>query len=213
MLMSIHYCRTFFSVICLLVLVTSCGPNEQKSPTDSENQGTIHISADESFKPVIDSQIQVYEFRHPGTHIIAHYKPEAACIEDFMVDSIRMVIITRKTSNVERDLIADSLRLAPKSTVIARDAVAVIVNPRSPDSLFTMAEIKQVLQGKFRKDLIPVFDATRATSTVRFIIDSVLRGDSLTPKAMGAQSSEGVIDYVSKNPNAVGFVGVSWVGN
>src|SRR5215813_8769968 len=103
-LMVIHYCRTFFSVICLLVLVSSCGENGQQ-PTDNENQGTIHISADESFKPVIDSQIQVYEFRHPGTHIIPHYKPEAACIEDLMVDSIRMVIITRKTSDAERDLI------------------------------------------------------------------------------------------------------------
>jgi ABC-type phosphate transport system substrate-binding protein len=212
MLRLIHYCRTFFSATCLLIVVGSCGSN-QNEPADNASEGTIHISADESFKPVIDSQIQVYENRNPGTHIIAHYKPEAACIEDFLVDSIRMVIITRKISNDERDIVADSLRLAAKSTVIARDAIAVIVNPRAPDSLFTMAEIKLVLQGKFRKDLIPVFDATRATSTVRFIIDSVLRGDSLTPKAMGAQSSEGVIDYVSKNPNAVGFVGVSWVGN
>jgi len=212
MLMLIQISRTFFYSICLLVLVNSCGTQDQQ-PTDTENEGTIHISADESFKPVIDSQIQVYEARHPGTHILAQYKPEAACIADFFVDSIRMVIITRKASNEERDMIADSLRIAPKSTIIARDAVAVIVNPRSPDSLFTMAELKLVLQGKFRKDLIPVFDATRATSTVRFIIDSVLRGDSLTPRAMGAQSSEGVIDYVSKNPNAIGFVGVSWVGN
>jgi phosphate transport system substrate-binding protein len=29
---------------------------------------------------------------------------------------------------------------------------------------------------------------------------------------MAAKSSEEVIDYVSRNPHAVGFVGVSWVG-
>lgn len=60
---------------------------------------------------------------------------------------------------------------------------------------------------------MPVFDGVKATSTVRFVIDSVLRGDSLTSKASAAKTSEGVIDYISKNVNAVGFIGVSWVGN
>jgi phosphate transport system substrate-binding protein len=30
---------------------------------------------------------------------------------------------------------------------------------------------------------------------------------------MAAQSSEGVIDYVSRNPGTIGFIGVSWIGN
>src|SRR5437762_13881854 len=76
-----------------------------------------------------------------------------------------------------------------------------------------MDELKYVLQGRFRENLIPVFDATRATSTVRFIIDSILHGDTLSSKVRAASSSEGVIDYVSKTPAAIGFVGVSWVGN
>jgi phosphate transport system substrate-binding protein len=76
-----------------------------------------------------------------------------------------------------------------------------------------MEDIMDILKGRFRKNLIPVFDGVKATSTVRFIIDSVLRGDSLTSKAMAARSSEAVIDYVSKNPDVVGFIGVSWIGN
>ena len=59
---------------------------------------------------------------------------------------------------------------------VARDAVAVIVNPSAPDSLFTMKDIREILTGKFKKNLIPVFDGVKATSTVRFIIDSVLQG-------------------------------------
>ena len=30
---------------------------------------------------------------------------------------------------------------------------------------------------------------------------------------MAARSSEEVVDYVSKNPSAIGFIGVSWIGN
>jgi phosphate transport system substrate-binding protein len=48
---------------------------------------------------------------------------------------------------------------------------------------------------------------------VRYILDSVLRGDSLSSATVAARSSEGVIDYVSRTPQAVGFIGVSWIGN
>ena len=180
---------------------------------DNRNRGTIYVSADESFKPVIDEQVQVYESNHPGTKIIVHYKPEAECLKDLDVDSIRMIIATRKESKDERDFIADSMKISLESMVIARDAIAVIVNPESPDQEFAMKDIRDILTGKFKKNLIPVFDGVKATSTVRFIIDSVLKGDSLTPQTMAARSSEGVIDYVSKNSGVVGFIGVSWIGN
>jgi phosphate transport system substrate-binding protein len=41
----------------------------------------------------------------------------------------------------------------------------------------------------------------------------VLKGDTLSSRSMAARSSEAVLDYVSNNPNAVGFVGISWIGN
>lgn len=185
---------------------------DQEKP-DTPRRGSINISADESFKPVVDELVAVYESNYPKAKINVLYKPEAECFKDFGVDSIRVVITTRRFNPDEKDLMVDSLGISPKSLVIARDAVAVIVNPKSPDSLFTMAELKAILQGKFKKNLIPVFDGVKATSTVRFIIDSVLRGDSLTSKAVAASSSEGVIDYVSKTPDAIGFIGISWIGN
>ncbi|MEI9908574.1 MAG: hypothetical protein WDO71_02255 [Bacteroidota bacterium] len=63
-----------------------------------------------------------------------------------------------------------------------------------------MEELKDILTGKSDKKLIPVFDGVKATSTVRFIVDSVLKGGSLSPDVMAARTSEGVIDYVAKIP-------------
>jgi phosphate transport system substrate-binding protein len=206
--------RTFFYLGGLFFLLNSCGNNsEEKQQKDTTDSGTIYISADETFKPVIDSEIQVFEALHREAKIIPVYKPEAECIRDFEVDSVRMVIITRRFTEQEENFMVDSFKLAPKSLVIAKDAVAVIVNPSSADTLLTMGDVRQILTGRFRENLIPIFDGTHATSTVRFIIDSVLHGDTLTSKTMAAKSSEGVIDYVSKNPNTVGFIGVSWIGN
>jgi len=207
--------RRFPSVLCIVLLFNSCNSasNEETTNTESIRKGTIHISADESFKPVLDSQVQVFESSYPEAKIVVHYKPEAECLKDFAVDSIRMVIATRGFSENEKAFISDSMGVNPSKLVIAYDAIAVIVNPNSADTLFTMTEIKDLLQGKSTKKLSPVFDGVNATSTVRFVIDSVLNGQSLGANVTAAKSSGEVIDYVSKNLNAVGFIGVSWVGN
>lgn len=202
----------FFLVV---IIVSGCGSKKPRkpSPTDSWRKGTILVSADESFQPVIDSQIEVFEASNPEAKIKIQYKSEAACLEDLTVDSVRMVIVTRYLDDAEKEFIKDSLELTPQQMLVAYDAIAVIVHPGAQDTLFTMDEIKQVLTGSFKKNLIPVFDGLRATSTIRFIIDSVLRGDTLTNKAAAARTSEEVIEYVARTPNAVGFIGVSWIGN
>lgn len=207
--------KILWIILISCLLLTACESyNKQESELpDTFRRGRIRVSADESFKPVIDAQVQVYEARFPDSRIIVDYKPEADCLRDMLVDSIRVVIVTRKNTEAERRAVADSLKLDLESLVLARDAIAVITNPQSEDSFFTMKEIKDILRGSFKKNLIPVFDGVKATSTIRFIIDSVLRGENLTNKAVAARSSEEVVDYIARTPGSVGFIGVSWVGN
>ena len=205
----------FIIVLCLFFEVAGCKSFKQKKDElpDNAYKGTINISADETFKPVIDEQIKEYEFHYRATKIRVQYKPEAECLKDLEVDSIRMIIATRTYNDDEKNFMIDSMEVSPESMIIARDAIAVIVNSNTPYTDFTMKDIVEILKGTFTKNLIPVFDGVKATSTVRFIIDSVLHGDSLTSKAVAARSSEGVIDYVSKNSDVVGFIGISWIGN
>jgi phosphate transport system substrate-binding protein len=211
-------CRTGSLVFVVALLLPVCfgckSYKEQKAELpDTYDRGKINISVDESFKPVIDEMIQVYESNRPDASINVQYKPEAECLKDFATDSIRLIIATRPFSEREKNFMVDSMRIGPEYLTIARDAIAVIVNPNAEDSLFSMTDIKSILNGSFNKTLIPVFDGTNATSTVRFVIDSILINDTLTSRAMAAKTSQGVIDYVAKNKDAVGFIGVSWIGN
>lgn len=207
-------CRVRMILLLFLVIFfQACSDKSKEKKADRFDNGTIYISCDESFKPVIDAEIEVYQASYPDAHINVQYKPEADCLRDFGVDSIRMIIATRGFSESERKFMIDSLKVGPVQATVAHDAIAVIIHPEAKDSFFTMDRIRDLVSGNLKENLIPVFDGLKATSTVRFMIDSVLKGKSLGKNVVGAQSSEGVIDYVSKTPNAVGFIGVSWVGN
>ena len=193
--------------------MAGCAPGGGAEPPDRFDEGTIYVSADESFKPVIDAQVQVYEAEYPEAKIVVHYKPEAECIKDFLIDSIRMVITTRRFTEEEMQVVTDTFKVLPRQATIAFDAIAVVVNKQAPDSFFTLQELRSLISQKGNNKLIPVFDGVRATSTVRFMLDSLLKGDPLGAHVTAAQNSEGVLDYVSENRNAIGFVGVSWIGN
>lgn len=196
-----------------VVLFSSC-KEKKPQPTDTGTSGTIHISVDESFKPIIEEQIRVFESSNPKAKIIAHYKSEAECWQDLLNDSTRMVIVTKQLTQEETNYYADTLGLYPQSGLLAYDAVTLLVNRNANDSVFEKEEVAQLLQGKSSLPYKPVFDGVTATSTVRFAIDSILKGGELnTQNITAARSSWEVVKYIAENPGYIGFVGVSWIGN
>jgi len=197
----------------LWIFFTGC-QEDKRTDIDTPNSGTIHISVDESFKPVIDSQIQVFEALNPKAKIIAEYKPEAECFKDLQKDSTRMIIVTRGLTNQEEKYYQQKFSFLPSWSKVANDAIAVIVNNNAPDSFFLMSAIRGILDGTTGDKQLAVFDGLSGTSTARYAIDSILKGQPLDPKKVFAEkNSQDVINYVAKNNNVIGFVGVSWIGN
>ena len=205
---------TTFSFFILSAL-QSCHEKKQVSFTDSPTNGTIDISVDESFRPVIEEQIKMYEASFPGTSIVAHYKTEAECLKDLFKDSAtRMVMVTRGLSEKEEQYFKDMNFFIPRYDELASDAIVVLVNARSKDSMFSFQQLKELLTGESALHKTIVFDGLNQTSTARFAIDSILNGQHFDTSVVRAvKNSQEVINYVSDNPDAIGFVGFSWIGN
>ncbi len=210
----LFWMQRLLTVNVLLLTIFSCNGPNQRLDIDSPVKGIIYISVDESFKPVIDSQIKVFEALYPGAKIVASYKPEAECFKDLIKDSTRMIIVTRGLNETEEKFYKDSLKYSPTWSKVANDAISLIVNNKSKDTLITMAKLKGILDGTTADKEIAVFDGLSATSTVRYAVDSILKGKPFDPKKVfAAKNSQGVINYIAENSNAIGFVGVSWIGN
>ena len=211
---NLNHIILLFYVLIVGMFISACSSGHVRTDLDTVKSGTIHISVDETFKPVIDSEIQVFESLFPQAHIIPSYKPEAECLKDLIKDSTRMIIITRGLDSVEEKFYKDSIKYAPNYDKVANDAVALIVNNKSQDSVFTLSKIRGILDGSTADKQIAVLDGLSATSSVRFVVDSILRGKPFDrKKVFAAKSTTDVINYVANNPNSIGFVGVSWIGN
>ena len=161
--------RGLVGFVGINMILTACHSGSGSGPIkpqETTTSGTIHISVDESFKPVIDSQIEVFESQHPDAHIVVKYKPEAECLRDLNVDSIRMVIVTRGLSDAEETTLANKFQTKPTYGSIAYDAIAVIGNNEVKDSLFTMEDIRSIAKGTSNYKDKMLLDGKSATSTV-----------------------------------------------
>ena len=110
--------------VVIMLRAVTLGCADVKKPRyipgdDTPRSGTIHVSADESFQPVIDSQVKVFMNQHPDANIIVHYKPEAECLKDLTDDSTRLVIVTRGLSDDEMLYYEDTLQFRPSFGVVA----------------------------------------------------------------------------------------------
>jgi phosphate transport system substrate-binding protein len=198
------------------MLFAACKDDKSKQTvTDSPTSGTIHISVDESFRPVIEAAIKVYEGSFPDAHIIAHYKPEAECFKDLYSDTAnRMIIVTRGLTKRESRFYTDSLNYTPVSNRVAWDAITIVTNRNNTDTVFTLESLKQLLQGKAPGKTKVVFDGLSATSTVRFAVDSILHGGNFDTSVVKAvKTSKEVLDFIASDTGAIGLVGISWIGN
>jgi ABC-type phosphate transport system substrate-binding protein len=194
--------------ICLIFI--TCRNKVDKY--DSPIKGKIYISVDESFKPVIDEEIKVYESSHPGTQIEASYKSEADCFRDLDKDSTRLIIVSRGLTDDENEYYKQKLSFKVQWDIVAYDAVAMIVNIHSKDSVFTINKIKSFLNGTDTSKPVAV-DGRNATSTVMYLKDSLLKGGQFGKNVMAAAGSKELINYVASDINAVGFIGTSWIGD
>ena len=200
-----------FATAALLLVLIACDNQQKHAAVDTPNEGTIHISVEQSFKPFIDEQLKVFASSYPKANIIVHYKSEIECLKDLVEDSTRMVIVTRGLEKKEQEGFKTQLGFNPTFGILAYNAVAVIVHQQAKDTVFTMQDLQDRLVGK--KEGKVVMDGNNLTGVVRFIKDSLSKNNPLGKNVMAAEGSEAVIEYVAAHPEAIGFVGMNWIAD
>jgi len=209
------------SLFFVLILV-SCESKNKDRFTDTLTAGVIPIAVDVNFQPIIQEELDVFEAQYPKAGIVPTYTNEVEAINLLLRDSVRLVIATRPLS-INEEASLKSKKFSPRSYKLATDGIALIINNHNPDSLITVSQIKDILTGRKSnwKDIYPksrlgqfqvIFD-NQNSSTVRYAIDSICDGQPLSSKMNAQKTNLEVIDFVSKNPNAIGVIGVNWLGN
>lgn len=192
---------------CALLFLKCSKPDKPDLPNDGE----ITIAADESLKPIVEAQIMAYNAHYPKAILHVKYMPEQKAMAMMMNDSVDIAIGTREaTENEKAHYAARKLDYLPAR--MALDGVALIVSPGNPMEHISLNELKEIFDGKTNTDYKLVFDNSNS-SNLNYMIQKLKIQDINKANIFAANGNKDVIDYIEKNPKAIGMIGGNWISD
>lgn len=214
--------RLLIFSVSFFVLLSGCRERDKDARIlDTPTSGSIKIAIDESLRPLMDAEVEVFEALYKRADIESLYFAEADAIDALLKDSVRLAIVTRRFTKEEKDYFKE-IKITPKELDVAISAVALIVHKDNTDTLINMDQLQGLLRGEISRwsqlgsknqaGIEIVFDNPNS-GLIRHLKDSVAKVQTLPPNAFAVEDNEAVIDHVSQNENALGLIGLEWISD
>lgn len=192
------------ALISLLFIIYACTKKEKETIL----KGSTTLLVDESLKPIIEDQIAVFENSYDAKiKIISQSENES--ILSLSKGVANILVLPRKFTSEEEKLFTQK-KIYPRSTLFAKDAIALIRSKKSNDTLVSIEEVIAFLKGGSSKIKGLVFDNPNSSS-VNYI--TKLAGLKSLPEkgVFSFKTNKEVIKYVAENDGMIGVVGINWI--
>src|SRR5215213_2468111 len=211
--------------IIVLIFSAACGPAPSSAETASDSSATyIENKGSDTIVNLALAWAERYQAEHPDIRISVTGGGSGTGIASLINGTVDIANASRKIKD-EEVAEAQSNGIEPVEHIIARDAIAVIVNPQNPVSQLTLKQISDIYSGKISNwsevggDDRPIVRLSRETNsgTHVYFLETVLRLGSKEDKTLFSMdtlllpSSEGIVAEVRQNPNAIGYDGLGYV--
>lgn len=196
------------SLILIFLFFTTCNKSNNRNQ-ETILKGKATLLVDETLKPIMEDQIEIFESRYEAK-IKLDAKSENEVIQALVKDTSSIAVLSRRLNADEMKVFA-SRKIIPKTTPIAIDAIVLISNTISNDTLVALSDVLEFMRGKEQSKIKGLVFDNPNSSTVRYM-DS-LAGLSSIPKkgVFSFGTNNEVIKFVSENTGMIGVVGLNWL--
>ncbi len=194
--------------LCMLAALSAagCGSSEIAPAAPS----TIRISGSTSMTPVLKELAAAYTDQHSSVRVDLLGNGSQAGLRELKAGVVDIAAISWKETSQE--LPADLL-----ATPFARDAIAIIVHPRSRVTGLTLAQLRSIYRGEVLDwqavggqpgEPIVISREDGAGTRAAFEFE-VMNGESVTLNAVVLPSTQAVAEAVGRRPEAIGYLSMA----
>ena len=215
--------RTLILFLLFSFLFVSCGSSSTDTTSDSPAQ-YIENKGSDTIVNLALAWAETYQAEHADVRISVTGGGSGTGIAALINGTVDIANASRKIKDEELAE-AQGKGVEPLEHIIARDAIAVIVNQENPVSELTLQQISDIYSGKITNWMDvggedrPIVKLSRETNsgTHVYFLETVLRLGNKEDKTLFSTdtlllpSSEGIISEVRSNPNAIGYDGLGYV--
>ena len=211
------------ALVTLLTILAACTP----TPGDSNSPSASTYIQNKGSDTIVNLALawaEAYQNVKPDVRISVTGGGSGTGLTALISGTVDIANASRKIKDEEIQA-AEANGIEPVEHVIARDAIAVIVNPENPIGELSLEQIARIYRGEVNnwselggedRPIVRLSRETNSGTHVYFLEEVVRLGDKENKEIFSADtlllpSSEGIIAEVSENPNAIGYDGLGYV--
>ena len=168
---------------------------------------------------VIPKLAEAYENRYPGTKFEIAAEGSSTGIAAIIDGTAEIGMSSREVKGKEKASAgANGVRLT--KTVVALDAVAIIVNQSNPIKQLSLKQVERIFTDDFkdwssvggRSGKISAYTRNTSSGTYAFFQKFALEGRDYGASTQKMAGNEQIAIEVANNPHGIGYIGLAYVG-
>jgi len=194
-------------LMSFILILSSCRNEGPKVLDETPTRGNIKITVDESFQPLLDTEVFTFTHLYTSANITAQYKPEYDVIEDYMNDSVKVIVSSKKLTDYQIQYLRESQVIA-RTTTFAWDALALVTHRSNPDTLINYDVIRDIFQGKIKRwneidpksklgDIQVIFDNSKS-GNIRYFKEQFEIKENLPGNFYAVKTNPEVIEKIAR---------------
>ena len=180
--------------------------------------GSVRINGSTTILPVVQALAEAFMQDYPDVNVSVSGGGSGNGIKA-LVDGTVDIADSSRFLKDEEVKAAVKLGVYPVPFVIAYDCIVPVVHPENPLNNISLAQLRAIYSGNMLnwKDLggldmsIVTVSRDSASGTFEIWDEKVMKKERVFPRALLQSSNGAVIQTVSKNRHAIGYVGVGYV--
>jgi phosphate transport system substrate-binding protein len=216
--------RKLILYVLIILFLAACAPKTGASDSSSQAQLFIENKGSDTIVNLALAWAEAYQTVRPEVRISVTGGGSGTGIAALINGTVDMANASRQIKEQERTN-AQGNGVEPVEFVIARDAIAIVINHENPIDELTIQQLSDIYSGKYSNwselggDDRPIVRLSRETNsgTHVYFLEQVLRQGDKEDKTLFSTntlllpSSEGITAEIRQNPNAIGYDGLGYV--
>ncbi len=205
--------KNIFAILSLTLLM-SCAGKEQKN---NASKNAITVKGSDTVLPLTQKEAEEYMKKHADAAITVVGGGSGVGITALM-DGTTDVAMSSRQLKMEEKVKFDEKKSNLKEVVIAKDALAVIVNPKNKIDKLTREQLSDIYTGKTTNwkevggaDLkITVYARETSSGTYEFFKEHVMDKKNYATTVLNMPATGAIVQSVSQTEGAIGYVGLAY---
>ncbi len=208
----------FCSAIFALGACNGGSTSSSGEANQSKGDSAIMVQGSDTMENLTQKWARDYMASNKGIQISVQPGDTGSGVSDLLSGKIDLAAASRELTDAEQKL-AHNQKIHLKRLMVARDAVAVVVNPQNKLKTIDLVDLEKIYSGEIilwnqldpalAKEPIRVFGREASSGTSDYFQAHVLKGKPFGSVVKLMPSSESLIGAIMGNRLAIGFVGMA----